>query len=142
MMKSLAIRSVRVIDGTGRTIERATVIVRGATIAAVGSDRDLSIPHGATKIDGRGLTLLPGLIDCHVHLCLGAEPDVVDAIAKETPALTLLKSSQAARRTLEAGFTTVRDVGSRDHSIFTLQRAIDTGLVPGPRIVGQAWRFA
>ena len=76
------------------------------------------------------------LIDCHVHLCLGAEPDVVDAIAKEAPALTLLKSSRAARQTLEAGFTTVRDVGSRDHSIFTLQRAIEGGLVPGPRIVG------
>jgi imidazolonepropionase-like amidohydrolase len=136
MMKSVAIRSVRVIDGTGRTIERATVLVRGATITAVGSDQDLSIPRGATKIDGRELTLLPGLIDCHVHLCLGAEPDVVEAIAKESPALTLLKSSQAARQTLEAGFTTVRDVGSRDHSIFTLQRAIDTGLVPGPRIVG------
>ena len=105
-MKSLAIRSVRVIDGTGRTIERATVVVRGTTIAAVGSDRELSLPRGAAKIDGRGLTLLPGLIDCHVHLCLGAEPDVVGAIAKEPPALTLLKSSQAARQTLEAGFTT------------------------------------
>ena len=118
-MKSVTIRSVRVIDGTGRTIERATVVIRGATIAAVGSDRDLSLPRGTSKIDGRGLTLLPGLIDCHVHLCLGAEPDVVDAIIKEPPALTLLKSSQAARLTLEAGFTTVRDVGSRDHSIFT-----------------------
>jgi imidazolonepropionase-like amidohydrolase len=135
-MKSLAIRSVRVIDGTGRTIERATVVVRGTTIIAVGSDREISTPRGADKIDGRGLTLLPGLIDCHVHLCLGAEPDVVDAIARETPTLTLLKSSQAARLTLEAGFTTVRDVGSRDHSIFALQRAIETGLVPGPRIVG------
>jgi len=134
-MKSLAIRSVRVIDGAGRTIERATVVIRGTTIAAVGSDRDLSLPRGTTKIDGRGLTLLPGLIDCHVHLCLGAEPDVVDAFAKETPALTLLKSSRSARQTLEAGFTTVRDVGSRDHSIFTLQQAIDAGLVPGPRIV-------
>ena len=133
-MKSVTIRSARIIDGTGRTIERATVIIRGSTIAAVGPDRDLSLPRGTTKIDGRGLTLLPGLIDCHVHLCLGAEPDVVDAIAKETPALTLLKSSRAAQQTLEAGFTTVRDVGSRDHSIFTLQRAIDTGLVPGPRI--------
>ena len=135
MMKSLAIRPVRVIDGTGQTIERATVVIRGTTITAVGSDRDFSLPRGTTKIDGRGLTLLPGLIDCHVHLCLGAEPDVVDAIAKEPPALTLLKSTQAARHTLGAGFTTVRDVGSRDHSIFTLQRAIDAGLVPGPRIV-------
>jgi len=139
-MKSVTIRSVRVIDGTGQTTERATVIIRGSTIAAIGSDRDLAPPRGTCKIDGRGLTLLPGLIDCHVHLCLGAEPDVIDAIAKEPPALTLLKSSQAARWTLEAGFTTVRDVGSRDHSIFTLQRAIDEGLIPGPRIVaaGQA----
>ena len=135
MMKSVVIRSVRVIDGTGRTIERATVVIRGTTIATVGSDRDFSLPRGTTKIDGRGLTLLPGLIDCHVHLCLGAEPDVVDAIAKEPPALTLLKSSRAARKTLEAGFTTVRDVGSRDHFIFTLQRAIDAELIPGPRIV-------
>ncbi|MBU6481240.1 MAG: amidohydrolase family protein [Nitrospirae bacterium] len=136
MMKSVAIRSVRVIDGTGRTIERATVVIRGTTIAAVGSERDVSLPRGAIKIDGRGLTLLPGLIDCHVHLCLGAEPDVVNAMAKETPSLTLLKSSRAAHQTLEAGVTTVRDVGSRDHSIFTLKQAIDSGLVPGPRIVG------
>jgi len=135
-MTPLAIRSVRLIDGTGQTIERATVVIRGTTIAAVGSDRDLSVPRGATRIDGRGLTLLPGLIDCHVHLCLGAEPDVVDTITKETPSLTLLKSSRSARRTLEAGFTTVRDVGARDHSIFTLKHAIDTGLVSGPRIVG------
>lgn len=134
-MNSLTIRSARVVDGTGRTIDRATVVIRGDRIAAVGPDRDLSLPRGTTKIDGRGLTLLPGLIDCHVHLCLGAEPDVVDAINKETSALTLLKSGRAARQTLEAGFTTVRDVGSRDHSIFTLQEAIGRGLVPGPRIV-------
>jgi len=136
MKISIAIRSVRVIDGNGRTIERATVVIRGTTIAAIGSDRDLSVPRGAIKIDGHGLTLLPGLIDCHVHLCLGAEPDVVDAITKETPSLTLLKSSRSARQTLEGGFTTVRDVGARDHSIFALQQAIGNGFVPGPRIVG------
>jgi imidazolonepropionase-like amidohydrolase len=135
MMKSVTIRSARVIDGTGRTIERATVVIRGNRIVAVGPDRDLPLPGGTTKIDGRGLTVLPGLIDCHVHLCLGAEPDVVDAITKETSSLTLLKSSRAARQTLKAGFTTVRDVGSRDHSIFTLQEAIGRGLVPGPRII-------
>ena len=134
-MNSVIIRSTRVIDGTGRTIERATVVIRGNRIVAVGPDRDLSISGRATKIDGRGLSVLPGLIDCHVHLCLGAEPDVVDAITKETSSLILLKSSRAARQTLESGFTTVRDVGSRDHSIFTLQEAIGRGIVPGPRIV-------
>jgi imidazolonepropionase-like amidohydrolase len=88
------------------------------------------------RIDGRGLTVLPGLIDCHVHLCLGAEPDVVKAIEDETPAETLLKAARSAGETLKAGVTTVRDVGSRDHSIFTLKQAINKGLTPGPRIIG------
>lgn len=133
---AVTIHNTRLINGAGAVIERATVVVRGATIAAVGPSKDVAVPRGATRIDGRGFTLLPGLIDCHVHLCLGGEPDVVETLARETPSLTLLKSSRAAQQTLEAGFTTVRDVGARDHSIFTLKQAIDAGLVPGPRIVG------
>ncbi len=133
---AIAIHNTRLIDGNGQAIERATVIVREGKIHAAGPSRAVSIPRGATRIDGRGLTLLPGLIDCHVHLCLGAEPDVVQAIEQETPTETLLKSSQMARQTLEAGVTTVRDVGSRDHSIFALKRSIDKGLTAGPRIVG------
>jgi imidazolonepropionase-like amidohydrolase len=117
-------------------MERATVIVRTGRILGVGPSRLLSVPRNAHRIDGRGLTVLPGLIDCHVHLCLGAEPDVVAAIEQDSPSLTLLKAARAARQTLEAGITTVRDVGSRDHSIFALQHAIDSGLLPGPRIVG------
>jgi imidazolonepropionase-like amidohydrolase len=133
---TIAIHHARVIDGTGQAIEPATVVVRNNTIAGVGLSRTVSIPRGATLINGRGLTVLPGLIDCHVHLCLGAEPDVVKAIEEETPTETLLKAARLARQTLEAGVTTVRDVGSRDHSIFALKRAIDKGLTPGPRILG------
>jgi imidazolonepropionase-like amidohydrolase len=133
---TIAIHHVRVIDGMGHTIEPATVVVRERRIAAVGLSRTVSIPRGATLINGRGLTMLPGLIDCHVHFCLGAEPDVVKAIEEETSTETLLKAARLARQTLEAGVTTVRDVGSRDHSIFALKRAIDKGLTPGPRIMG------
>lgn len=133
---TIALHNTRLIDGSGAVIEHATVIVRGSAIAAARPSKNVALPRGATRIDGRGLTVLPGLIDCHVHLCLGGEPDVVDAMARETPSLTLLKSSRSARQTLEAGFTTVRDVGSRDHSIFALKQAIDSGLLPGPRIVG------
>jgi len=110
--------------------------VRGSKIVAAGPSRTAAIPKGAARIDGRGLTVMPGLIDCHVHLCLGGEPDVVAAVESEQPAYTLLKSSRHAQATVEAGFTTVRDVGSRDHSIFTLKQAIEAGVVPGPRIVG------
>ena len=133
---AIAIHHVRLIDGTGQAIEPATVIVQNNKIAAAGPSRAVSIPRGAARINGRGLTMLPGLIDCHVHLCLGAEPDVVKAIGEETPAETLLKAARSARHTLEAGVTTVRDVGSRDHSIFALKQAIDKGLTPGPRIIG------
>lgn len=133
---TIAIHHARIIDGTGALLDRATLIVRDSKIMAIGSSRDMRIPSGSTRIDGRGVTVIPGLIDCHVHLCLGGEPDVVAAVESESPPYTLLKSAQHARMTIEAGFTTVRDVGSRDHSIFTLKRAIEAGIMPGPRIVG------
>jgi imidazolonepropionase-like amidohydrolase len=132
----IAIHHVRLIDGTGQTIEPATVIVREHTIATAGPSRTTSMPRGATRVNGRGLTLLPGLIDCHVHLCWRGEADVVKAVEQETPIETLLKASRSAGQTLEAGVTTVRDVGSRDHLIFALKKAIDNGLTPGPRIIG------
>ncbi len=132
---ALVLRNVRLIDGLGRSRERATIVVRGDRIAAVGDSRDIGAPRGARVIDGRGLTVIPGLIDCHVHLCLGGEPDVVATIARDTPAMTVLKAAQFARRTVEAGFTTVRDLGFRDHAVFSLKRAIESGLTPGPRIL-------
>ncbi|WP_447986641.1 amidohydrolase family protein [Nitrospira sp. Nam74] len=133
-VKTIALRKVHLIDGRGGAQDRMTVLIQGNRIAAVGPDREISVPQGAETPDVRGMTVLPGLIDCHVHLCLGAEADVVHTIEHDSPALTTLKASQFARRTLEAGFTTVRDVGCRDHSIFALKRAIAEGLLPGPRI--------
>ncbi len=132
----LAIQHARIIDGKGQFVERGTVIIRNSHIHSVGPSKTLSVPRGATRIDGRGLTVLPGLIDCHIHLSLGGEADVVEAIEQETPTETLIKSSQLARQTIEAGVTTVRDVGSRDHSIFVLKQAIDKGLTKGPTIIG------
>ncbi|TAJ31522.1 MAG: amidohydrolase family protein [Nitrospirae bacterium] len=131
----IALRQARVIDGRGRTLERATILIQDGRIAAVGMERQVSVPRGAVTIDARGMTVLPGLIDCHVHLCLGADPDVVRAIREEDQALTLLKAARFARLTLEAGFTTVRDLGARDHGIFALQQAIGAGIAPGPRIL-------
>lgn len=135
IMKSIALRHIRLIDGRGAVQERMTVLIRGGRIAAVGPDREISVPRGTETPDVGGMTVMPGLIDCHVHLCLGAEADVVRTIEQEAPAMTTLKASQFARRTLEAGFTTVRDVGARDHSIFSLKQAIVDSLTPGPRIL-------
>ena len=134
-VQTIALRSIHLIDGRGSTRDRMTVLIQGGRIAAVGPDREISVPRGAETPDVRGMAVLPGLIDCHVHLCLSAEADVVRTIEQEAPALTTLKASQFARQTVEAGFTTVRDVGCRDHSIFALKQAIADGLLPGPRIV-------
>jgi imidazolonepropionase-like amidohydrolase len=131
----LALRNIRVIDGLGGLHERATLVVRDGAVAAAGEAGRVAIPRGARTVDGRGLTVLPGLIDCHVHLGLGGEADVVRTTQEELPGVTLLKAARFARLTLEAGFTTVRDVGFRDHSIFALKQSIQAGLLPGPRIL-------
>jgi imidazolonepropionase-like amidohydrolase len=132
---TVAIRKVRVIDGLGGVREKAMLLIRDGRIVTVGDDGHVSLPHGTISVDGRGMTLLPGLIDCHVHLGLGGEPDVVRTIREEAPGLTLLKAARFARLTIEAGFTTVRDLGYRDHSIFALKQGIEAGLLPGPRIL-------
>ena len=131
----LAITQTTVIDGRGRTHNRATILIHKGKIVKVDDARKITVPAGATKIDGRGLTVLPGLIDCHVHLGLGGEADVIRTVQEEDSGLTLLKAAGYARSTLESGFTTVRDLGYRDHSIFSLIQAIEAHLTPGPRIV-------
>ncbi len=133
---TIAIQDVRLIDGTGAVRDHMTLLVRNTKIVAVGPSSEIRIPKGAPRLNGRGLSVIPGLIDCHVHLCLGGEADVVQTLESEHPSYTLLKSATHAKATIEAGFTTVRDVGSRDHSIFALHQAIEAGLLPGPRIVG------
>jgi len=132
---TLAIRGARIIDGRGQVIERGTILLKKDRIAAVGTDREVRVRRGTKLVDGRGLTALPGLIDCHVHLCLGGEADVVGTVRDEDAALTLLKAARFARLTLAAGFTTVRDLGARDHAIFSLKQAVSMGLTPGPRIL-------
>jgi len=131
----LAFRHARIIDGLGQARERATLLIQDDRIAALGDDRQVTVPRGAREINARGMTVLPGLIDCHVHLCLDGDADVLRTIREEDSALTLLKAARFAQMTLESGFTTVRDLGFRDHSIFSLRQAIHEGLLPGPRIL-------
>ncbi len=131
--RSLVIRRALVIDGTGARPGRATVVIEGACISAVGSDARITIPKGATVIEGEGSALLPGLIDCHIHYCLDAGPDSIRSLEQDDPTVTAVKAVTHARATLEGGVTTVRDVGSRDHISISVTRAIRAGIIPGPR---------
>jgi imidazolonepropionase-like amidohydrolase len=122
-------RDVRVFDGKSTTLSgRTAVLVRGNKIAAVGAGAVASGPS-ATIIDGGGRTLMPGLIDAHVHLMFATIPQV--ALLTADIGFVNIAAGKAAHDMLMRGFTSVRDAGG---PTFGLKRAIDTGLVAGPRI--------
>ncbi len=122
-------RGVRVFDGKSAQLTGATdVLVRGTTIAAIGKG---ATSTKATVIDGRGRTLMPGMIDNHVHITMGAWTQL-EALAD---GMTAAKLEERAAREAEAmllrGFTSVRDLGG---PIFSLKAGIDSGKYKGPRI--------
>ncbi|GJG89019.1 hypothetical protein tb265_42000 [Gemmatimonadetes bacterium T265] len=115
------------------------VLVRGGRIAAVGPRATVSVAAGTREIDLPGTTLLPGLIEGHSHLLLHpyAETSWNDQVLHESLALRVARATVAARRTLEAGFTTVRDLGTEGagDADVGLKQAIDQGIIPGPRVL-------
>ncbi len=115
----------------GQLVSPALVVVRDDRIERVGGET----PAGARVVDLGDVTLLPGLIDAHVHLTGDLEGEWVTRPVRETAADEALRGARNARATLLAGFTTVRNVGAGGFADVALMRAIDAGLVDGPRIV-------
>ena len=131
--ETLVLSGARIIDGTGaEPVRGRSVVVEKGVIAAV--VEDARAPRG-NGVDLAGHTLLPGLINCHVHLCLGAEADPVRPLREEPLGLTAIKALLRARETARAGVTTVRDLGGREYVEIAVRRAIQEGLIDGPRIV-------
>ena len=116
---------------TGETIREAVVLVENGHVKAAGRRDAISVPADSEHIDASGLTLLPGLIDCHVHLTMPGEGLDFARVLTTPPTLELMSAVQSARRTLEAGFTAVRDAAGSPAGI---RMAIDAGYFPGPRM--------
>jgi len=137
-----AIRAGTLIDGTGGApIKNAVILVQGGRITAVGAG--VAVPGGATVIDLSGFTVLPGFIDAHVHLAgrtIG-DGDWQHSRLTEMPSQLALLGAAHAQQTLEAGFTTVRVVGSAAYGDVALRNAINAGWIPGPRIVAAGVSF-
>ena len=117
------------------------ILVQGNRITAVGAS--VAIPSGATVIDLSGWTVLPGFVDAHVHLTghiIGDGDWQHDDLTESAPQRTLLGAAHA-HQTLEAGFTTVRNVGAGEFTDIALRNAINAGWVPGPRILGAGVSF-
>lgn len=132
-MEPAVLVGARLIDGTGsEPVRGRAVVVESGRIAAVVDEA--ALPRGR-RVDLDGATLLPGLINCHVHLCFGAEADPVRPVREEPLAFTAIKALVRARQCAQAGVTTVRDLGGREHVELGVRRALAEGLAAGARIV-------
>ena len=135
--QAIVLKAARLFDGTAdKLVTPGIVVISGGKITAVGSDA--SAPAGARVVDLGDATLLPGLIDAHVHLTQEMSDnwyhDFADNLLQLAPEKALL-ATQYAKRTLEAGFTTVRNVGADDYVDVGLRNAINNGWTVGPRML-------
>jgi imidazolonepropionase-like amidohydrolase len=133
--QTYAVRAARIFDSTSGTVNTpGLVVVANGKIQAVGG----GVPAGAEVIDLGDATLMPGFIDAHTHLTNDFDPDYNGAMLKGlqmTVAEKAIRSTVNARKTLLAGFTTVRDVGSSEFLDVGLRNAIHAGITPGPRML-------
>lgn len=137
--ETVAISAASMVDVvSGKRVDKPLIIVTDGRIAAVGTQGSLSVPEGAKRIDLGNRTLLPGLIDMHVHLTSLAEIGGYNGF-KHTDSFWSAVSVGNALKTIDAGFTTVRNVGSDQFQDVGLKEAIDGGWAVGPRIVPAAY---
>lgn len=126
----------RVFDATTEAVkEKQTIIVEGERIKSIAPSASVPIPAGAQVIDLSRATVLPGLIDCHTHLTGRADQYSEILRFHWTPYKAGIYGTVNAKKTLLAGFTTVRDVGSSPFAAVDLRDEINAGFIPGPRMV-------
>jgi imidazolonepropionase-like amidohydrolase len=116
---------------SGETVPSPVVLIAEGRVRAAGPRDQVAVPRDAARVDGEGLTLLPGLVDCHVHLRSRGNGRDLEEQLSTPPSLYLLQTVPAARQTLEAGFTAVRDAGGTPAGV---RMAVERGLIPGPRL--------
>jgi imidazolonepropionase-like amidohydrolase len=135
--KVVLVQAGRLLDRPGQTPRGAsTLVIRSGKIEAIYDGFDASKHPGATVVDLRERFVLPGLIDAHVHLDSdkAGQEGLVEALTN-SQGYFAYEAAVNARKTLDAGFTTVRNLGERDGVTLALRDAIAAGKVPGPRII-------
>ncbi|MFN8579709.1 MAG: amidohydrolase family protein [Gemmatimonadaceae bacterium] len=129
----VAVKAAQMVDpSSGTTIKNAVVLIKDDTVTAVGSG--LAVPAGAEVIDLGSATLLPGLIDMHTHVTGQPTENYYAELFRRTPIDVAVTAHIYAKRTLDAGFTTIRNVGAAEYIDVALKNAINRGDIPGPRM--------
>ena len=132
------IKAARFVDGNGGPpLEHGAILVEGNTIRAIGPEESVVPPEGAQveEFNYEGQTVLPGLVDCHVHLIGMGDGRAGDELATLPDEILTLQAARNARAHLYAGVTTVRDCGAKNRTTLMLRQAMDMGITPGPRLV-------
>jgi imidazolonepropionase-like amidohydrolase len=129
----LCLTSARLIDGTGAApLERATVLIEDGCIAGVDTT-GAAVPAGTPRLDLGGRTLMPGLVDAHVHVTGFDMPRALKGQEAIAPEVKHHFIAAGLRRMLRMGITTVRDVGAFGDDLLHARRAVSLGAIPGPR---------
>lgn len=130
----VVIKAARVIEpASGKVLQNQAILIEGDKVKSVGDAASISIPSQAKVIDLGNVTVLPGLIDCHTHVTSQPE-NFYEDLFRKSPIDEAVLAPIYARRTLLAGFTTIRNVGASNYVDFALRNAINGGKVPGPRM--------
>ena len=131
------IKAARLIDGSGGPpLERGALLIEGDRIVAVGTEETVTPPEGAqvTEFNYEDKTVLPGLVDCHVHLIGIGDGRAGDELVTLPDEVLTLQAARNARAHLFSGTTTVRDCGAKHQTTFMLRRAIEMGITVGPTL--------
>jgi imidazolonepropionase-like amidohydrolase len=133
---AFAIRDVNLVDGSGApAVPGQAVIAEGTRITWIGPAGQLAGGDRLTVIEGHGRSLLPGLINAHVHLCHDGAPSLFAQAQADSPTAASLRGFLNLQLTLHSGVTTVRDCGAANGVAIELSRAVESGLVTGPRVL-------
>jgi imidazolonepropionase-like amidohydrolase len=133
--RRVVIRNVSLIDGTGAApVPGSALISEGKRITWIGPEAELPEGAAGVAIDGEGGSVMPGMINCHVHLANDGSPDLFGQAERDSVTIAALRGYKNLQLTLESGVTSVRDCGAASGIAIDLARAVEDGMVAGPRI--------
>ena len=129
------IKGKYLIDGNGgKPKENSAVIIENGKIKDITDANNLP-KEGYEILDYPDATIMPGLVEVHTHMHVSPEPGNYEAALSDSDTVLAIRATDAVRKTLMSGVTTMRDIGSKNHIAFPIRDAVNAGIIPGPRIL-------